>query len=134
MNFSVQTNAHIGRDAYRTEIQVRHHQLIADEPEANGGKDLGPTAHELLAAALCACTNATVRMYADRKQWPLEAIDTSVTVEHGASFDDTRITRTVHFTGDLSDEQRARLMQIADRCPIHRTLGGTIQITTSEMR
>lgn len=134
MNFSVQTDAHIGRDAYRTEIQVRSHKLIADEPEANGGKDLGPTAHELLAAALGACTNATVRMYADRKQWPLEAIDTRVTVEHGESFDDTRITRTVRFTGELSEEQRTRLMQIADRCPIHRTLSGTIQITTSEVR
>lgn len=123
-------DAHIGRDHYRTEIRTDTHTLIADEPPSNGGKDLGFTPHQLLAAALGGCTNATVRMYADRKEWPLEAIDTQVNIEHGDSFDTTRIHRTIRFTGALSQEQRDRLLQIAERCPIHRTLSGDLSIRT----
>ena len=123
-------NAHIGRDHYRTEIRTATHLLIADEPVDNGGEALGFSPHQLLAAALGACTNATVRMYADRKEWPLEAVDTKVTIEHGASFDVTRIHRSIRFTGELTDEQRDRLRQIAERCPIHRTLSGDVKIET----
>jgi putative redox protein len=123
--------AHIGRDHYRVEIRTAAHTLVADEPESNGGKDLGPSPHELLAAALGSCTNATVRMYADRKLWPLEAIDTEVRIEHGDTFDVTRITRTVRFTGNLDEAQRQRLLQIAERCPIHRTLSSDLAIATT---
>jgi putative redox protein len=121
---------HIGRDHYRVEIRAGKHILIADEPESNGGKDLGPSPHQLLAAALTACTNATVRMYADRKQWPLEAIDTRVEIAHGENFDTAMIRREIRFAGPLSDEQRTRLLQIAERCPIHRTLTGKLHIAT----
>lgn len=76
------------------------------------------------------CINATVRMYAYRKEWPLEAIDTQVKMEHGDTFDATRIHRTIKFTGDLSQEQRDRLLQIANLCPIHRTLRGDLSIKT----
>lgn len=123
-------NAHIGRDHYRMEIRTDTHTLIADEPASNGGKDLGFTPHQLLAAALGGCTNATVRMYADRKEWPLEAIDTHVLIEHGENFDTTRIHRSVRFTGELSQEQRQRLLTIAEKCPIHRTLSGDVRIQT----
>lgn len=123
-------DAHIGRDHYRTEIRTASHTLIADEPEQNGGKDLGFTPHQLLAAALGGCTNATVRMYADRKAWPLEAVDTQVMIEHGDNFDTTRIHRSIRFTGALTEEQRSRLLQIAERCPIHRTLSGDLKILT----
>lgn len=123
-------NAHIGRDHYRTEVRTAIHLLVADEAVTNGGENLGPSPHELLAAALGACTNITVRMYADRKQWPLEAMDTQVVIEHGETFDTTRIKRTIRFTGALSDEQRERLLQIAQRCPIHRTLAGELSIDT----
>ncbi|MEO7081775.1 MAG: OsmC family protein [Flavobacteriales bacterium] len=123
-------DAHIGRDHYRMEIRTDTHMLIADEPTSNGGQDLGFTPHQLLAAALGGCTNATVRMYADRKEWPLEAIDTEVKIEYGDTFDTTRIHRIIKFTGDLSQEQRDRLLQIANRCPIHRTLSGDLSIKT----
>lgn len=130
MNMTFSINAHIGREHYRTEIRTATHLLIADEPPSNGGEGSGFNPHELLIAALGGCTNATVRMYADRKGWPLEAIDTHVTIEHGDSFDTTHIKRTVRFTGDLTDEQRERLLYIANRCPIHRTLTGAIDVTT----
>jgi len=123
-------DAHIGRDRYRTEIRAGRHLLIADEPTENKGQDLGFTPHQLLAAALGGCTNVTVRMYADRKGWPLEAVDTHVEITHGDTFDTTQIQRHIRFTGELSQEQRARLLQIAERCPIHRTLVGDLHIRT----
>lgn len=132
-NMSYIAQTHIGRDRYRMEIRTASNTLIADEPLDKGGKDLGFSPHELLAAALGGCTNATVRMYADRKEWPLEAIDTKVTIEHGETFDDTMIHRSIRFTGDLSEEQRTRLLQIAERCPIHRTLIGNVKIDTESL-
>ncbi|HRO38817.1 MAG TPA: OsmC family protein [Flavobacteriales bacterium] len=126
MTYSV--NAHIGRDHFRTEIRTATQLIIADEPHSNGGQDLGFSPHELLAAALAGCTNATLRMYADRKQWPVEAIDTQVEIEHGESFDVTHIHRTIRLTGPLTGEQRERMLQIANRCPIHRTLSGDLAI------
>ena len=123
-------DAHIGRDHYRTEIRTATNSIIADEPVDNGGMGLGFSPHQLLAAALGGCTNATVRMYADRKEWPLEAIDTHVVIEHGESLDVTTIHRTIRFTGALTDEQRSRLLHIAERCPIHRTLSGELKIET----
>ncbi|MEO8734286.1 MAG: OsmC family protein, partial [Flavobacteriales bacterium] len=124
------THTHIGRDHYRMEVRTATLKIVADEPSDNGGTGQGFTAHQLLAAALGACTNATLRMYADRKEWPVETIDTEVAITHGESFDITNIQRSIRFTGDLDETQRARLLQIADRCPIHRTLSGTITIDT----
>lgn len=123
-------NAHIGRDHYRTEIRTATQLIIADEPISNGGQELGFCPHELLIAALAGCTNATLRMYADRKGWPLEAVDTRVEIEHGETFDQTSIHRAIRITGPLTTEQRERLLQIANRCPIHRTLSGELVIDT----
>ena len=122
--------AHTGRDHYRTEIRTSTHVLLADEPGSNGGMDQGPSPHELLAAALGGCTNATLRMYADRKEWPLEAVDTRVEIEHGESVDTTTFRRTIRLSGNLTVEQRTRLLQIAERCPIHRTITGAVTIST----
>lgn len=127
---SYSAHAHIGREHYRQEVRTDINQIISDEPTDNGGKGLGFSPHQLLAAALATCTNATVRMYADRKEWPLEAIDTKVELQHGDSFDQTHIKRTVRFTGNLDEQQRERLLQIANRCPIHRTLTGAIDVST----
>ncbi|MFZ1618847.1 MAG: OsmC family protein [Flavobacteriales bacterium] len=124
------THTHIGRDHYRMEVRTATLKVIADEPAENGGTGQGFNAHQLLAAALGACTNATLRMYADRKEWPLEAIDTEVAISHGESFDITEIKRSIRLTGALDQTQRTRLLEIADRCPIHRTLSGTISIGT----
>ncbi|MCB0773549.1 MAG: OsmC family protein [Flavobacteriales bacterium] len=128
MSTSIQ--AHIGRETFTTAIRTAEHTLVADEAKAAGGGGRGFTPHELLAAALGGCTNITLRMYADRKQWPLEAVDTQVEVEHGETFDTTHIKRTIRLTGPLSGEQRERLLQIAGRCPIHRTLAGQTDIRT----
>ncbi len=128
MNYS--THTHIGRDHYRMEVRTATLKIIADEPADNGGTGQGFSPHQLLAAALGACTNATLRMYADRKEWPVETIDTEVVIAHGESFDITNIQRHIRFTGDLDETQRARLLQIAERCPIHRTLSGSITIDT----
>ena len=118
----------IGRDRYRTELITNGHHLVADEPEEVGGKNLGPGPGEFLMVSLASCTAITLRMYADRKQWPLEKIRVEVTSEKA---DKTTIfLRHVYFEGALDDEQRNRLLQIANACPVHRTLTNPIEIKT----
>jgi uncharacterized OsmC-like protein/fermentation-respiration switch protein FrsA (DUF1100 family) len=124
--------------AFRTEILARGHSIIADEPAAVGGENLGPTPYDLLAAALGACTSMTLRMYADRKKWPLEeavvrlqhsrihAEDEEQLEDGDARLD--RLDREVTLVGPLDDQQRARLLEIADRCPVHRTLSAGVRI------
>lgn len=114
----------------------RHH-LLADEPKDRGGTDEGMTPYQLLAAALGTCTSMTLRLYARRKDWPLAHVSVDVTHEklhaedkdHEGRID--RLDRTIHLEGDLTDDQRQRLLQIADRCPVHRTLTGEIRIETA---
>ncbi len=127
--------------AWGQRIAVREHELRADEPTSVGGADSGPTPYELLLAALGSCTAMTLQMYAKRKGWPLEhvAVRSSHDKIHAAECarceSDTgrvdRITRRLHLTGPLDDTQRARLLEIADRCPVHRTLTGEKQIVTT---
>jgi putative redox protein len=132
----------IGRTGYRTEITAGSHSLVADEPADMGGTDTGPTPYDLLAAGLGACTAITLRMVADRKAWPLEAVTVSLVhrkVDAAQCRDcETRtgkidrIERVIEMTGPLAAEQRQRLMEIADRCPVHRTLHSEIDVVTSE--
>jgi putative redox protein len=122
-------------------ITVGSHVLTADEP-VPVGRDKGPNPYDLLLASLGACTSMTVRMYADRKQWPLEQITVRLRHSriHATDCADCetktgildRIDRTVHLVGDLNEDQRTRLMQIADKCPVHRTLHSEIDIRTME--
>lgn len=106
-------------------------RFVADEPVAIGGLDLGPTPHDLVAAGLAACTSQTLRLYAKRKAWPLGAVHVEVTHDRKAGEEpaDT-FTRRIRLSGDLDDEQRARLMQIADMCPVHRMLTAGMRIVT----
>jgi putative redox protein len=116
---------------------VRGHGSVADEPVAVGGADAGPTPYDLL---LSACTGMTLRMYADRKGWPVQdivvrlqhekihAIDEARCEDREARLD--RVEREVEITGGLSAEQRTRLVEIADRCPVHRTLSGGVHVET----
>ena len=123
------------------EIRVGRHRLRADEPVAVGGADTGPTPYDLLAAALGACTAMTLRLYAGRKRWPLER--TTVEVRHGKIHAEDcadcetkggarvdRFVRRLVLEGPLDPEQRARLLAIADKCPVHRTLEGSSRIET----
>jgi putative redox protein len=121
--------------ALAQEIVSGPNRWRADEPVAAGGGDTAPGPHELLLSALGACTSMTLTLYARRKGWPLGRI--SVRLRHTRLEDkgapsglSTRIDREIELAGSLSDEQRQRLLQIAERCPVHRTLTSTIAIET----
>jgi putative redox protein len=129
-----------GATGFVQEIAVGPHRLVGDEPVTSGGTDTGPNPYDLLLAALGTCTSMTLGLYARRKQWPLEAV--TVRLKHSrvhaadceaceskeARVD--RIDREVELAGPLSPDQRARLLEIANRCPVHRTLTSTIDIQT----
>jgi putative redox protein len=123
-------SAAIGADRYHVELRARQHQLAADEPRPRGGADTGPTPFELLLSALGACTAITLRMYADRKGWPLAGADVRLLQERAG--DQDRIIRQIHLDGDLDDAQRARLLDIAERTPVTLAIKQGLPIDTSE--
>ena len=128
----------IGRDRYRTQVSARSHSLVLDEPLAAGGTDLGATPYEALLAALGACTVMTLRMYADRKRWPLERVVVRLRTSNAHETDcgncetsevgPHQVAREIELEGALDDEQRKRLLQIADRCPVKQTLERGIRV------
>ena len=130
-----------GRERYRTDIAVGRHHMIADEPVTAGGTGLGASPYDYLTGALGACTSMTLRMYADRKKWPLHEIVVRLRHEkiHADDCADCetkvgkidRIDREIELTGPLDDEQRRRLLEIADKCPVHRTLRSEVVVSTS---
>lgn len=112
------------------DIEIGTHKLRADERAEKGGDDNGPEPHELLAAALGSCTAMTLKVYADRKGWPLKDVGVRIT---GESADGRYVlTRTLTLAGELDAEQRKRLVEIAEKCPVHKTLAGEIVINTTE--
>ena len=128
------------KDSYTTEIKAGNHHFLADEPEDVGGNDLGPTPYDLLSSSLGACTSMTLHMYAKRKGWDLQEV--KVHVEHykdhaqdcetceksSAKID--HFTRKIEMIGDLDDTQKQRLMEIADKCPVHKTLHSDVKVIT----
>lgn len=133
-----------GDDGFTTEMKVGNHYLTADEPRNYGGQDFGPSPYELLSASLSACTAMTLQMYARRKEWPLENVEvhTSYGKEHAldgaecledpeARIDTFR--REIILNGPLGADQRRRLLEIASRCPVHRSLSSPTQILDTEI-
>ena len=126
------------RQGFTTEINAAGHPLVADEPEDQGGENRGPTPYDLLAAALASCTSMTLRMYADHKKLDLDAV--TVRVRHkkihvrdceDCETGDGRIDelqRTIELEGSLSSEVRQRMLEIADKCPVHKTLHGEVKV------
>lgn len=117
-----------GRTNYSTTVRSGKHSLVADEPAGQGGQDTGPSPSDLLLAALASCTSITLRMYAERKSWAIEAIHVAVSSTRAA--DKTlSIERVLTFAGSLSEEQKARLAEISERTPVTLALkaGSTIQ-------
>jgi putative redox protein len=125
-----------GTERHAQTVTIGPHTVRADEPPQLGGRDAAPMPLELLLAALGSCSSVTVRMYADRKGWPLEGVSLTCRLERRKRGDPEagptghRIERTLTLTGDLDAGQRQRLLQIADRCPVHRMLGGGVPIAT----
>src|SRR5712691_4208346 len=132
----------VGTGVFSTEVETGRHVLLADEPTAAGGADSGPSPYELLLAALGTCTVMTLRLYAERKGWSLDGV--TVVLSHDRIYAEDcadcdtsegrldRISRVITLAGDLTAEQRAKLMHMADRCPIHRTLTSEVVIETRE--
>lgn len=131
----------VSPDSFLQDINAGpHHHVLADEPIAYGGTNLGLTPFGFLSAGLAACTSMTIRMYANRKKWPLENVAVDVTHDkiHAETCDDCetktgkvdQFVRSITLTGDLDADQRARLLEIADKCPVHKTLESEINIQT----
>jgi putative redox protein len=127
-----------GNGKFQQDVINGPHRMLADEPPSVGGTDTGPTPYGYLLAGLGACSSMTVRMYADRKKWPLEHVSVSLRHDkiHATDCEECetrdgkvdKIEREIALTGPLDDEQRARLLEIADKCPVHRTLHSEVQI------
>lgn len=128
----IKTSAHIAQEIYKTTLtSVSGNTLISDEPLDKGGQDLGFSPKELLTAALAACTTITLRMYANHKQWDLKEINIKVELDWDKDNHKTTIIRSLDLTGNLDDEQRKRLLQIANSCPVHKILTNPIEINTT---
>jgi putative redox protein len=120
--------ATIGNDVYKTELVARSHRITADEPLDVGGKDLGPRPGDFIRMGLASCTAITLRMYANRKNWDVHQI--RVSVSNGSFAGKTSYKTEVEVTGNIDDDQRARLLQIAKLCPVHKALTNPIEIET----
>ncbi len=136
-----QVAVRLGSEGFTTDVMVRQHSLTADEPESVGGNDFGATPYELVAAGLGACTAMTIQMYARRKKWQVDEV--TVHLEHKKDYADDmdavmdekkrkidKFEREIILEGDLDDAQKKRLLEIADRCPVHRTLHEEVEVVT----
>ena len=124
----MEVTTHRGTGPLQQVIQIGEHRLLTDLTPEFGGEDSGPEPHDILAAALAACTTLTVTLYAKRKGYALDEVQ--VSIRHGQEGAAYALHRTIRYLGGLSDEEKARLTDIANKCPVHKTLSGQINITT----
>jgi putative redox protein len=122
----MRATARRGNGTLRHDVEIRDHVVVADEPTDNGGDDSGPSPQELLAASLASCTAITMEMYANRKGWNIGEVVVDVNFEPAQRGSPTRFQMEVRMPKELPEEQRERLMQIAAKCPVHRTLEGEV--------
>jgi putative redox protein len=120
----------IGSENYKTTIKTSSSEFITDMPEDEGGKNTGPKPKELLGAALAGCVTMTVKMYANRSNWPLEEVHVDVEVDTETNPGTTIFRKKVSFTGDLTEDQIKRLHLIASKCPINKLLQSPITVET----
>jgi putative redox protein len=116
----------VAGDGLKHRVSVRSHELTVDEPEDNGGTDEGPNPQEMLAVSLASCTAITIEMYAMRKGWDIGDVGVDVDYEPAQRGSPTKFKMVLHMPKELPEEQRERLMQIAAKCPVHRTLEGEV--------
>ena len=123
----------IGHEHYISKLSMRGHLIVADEPLDNGGKDAGPTPTELILSGLGACTASTLRMYADKKGWDVERIDLeiSIRIEKTPAGQISHLESQIDITGNITAEEKARMIEIAQKCPVHKLLSNPIVIQTS---
>lgn len=120
---------------YSNDVKTSRHHLYADEPIDYGSADIGPSPYEYICAGLGACTSITLRMYADRKKWPIThiSVDVSHTREtHGDGISRDVFVREITLIGDIDETQRDRMIEIANKCPVHRTLEAGSDVHTRE--
>ncbi|HZH69396.1 MAG TPA: OsmC family protein [Flavobacteriaceae bacterium] len=121
----------IKSEHYKIEIKSPSgNTIIADEPVEIGGKDLGFSPKELLASSLAACTSATVRMYADRKEWDVQEVKIDMELDFVKEENKTVINRKIEFIGNLDEKQKKRLLAIANACPVHKMLSNKMEISS----
>ncbi len=120
------------REGFAHEVEIEGgHTVLVDEPADSGGEDTGPSPTRLLAASLAGCVAVTIEMYAERKGWDLGKVEVDVNAEHEGHAPRS-FTVTLHLPADLSEEQRARLLVIAGKCPVHHALAQETPVTVSE--
>lgn len=122
--------ATIEKEHYKTTIKSATNTIIADEPTDMGGQNLGFSPSELLASALAACTSITLRMYANRKEWALEKVNVEVDFQRDNQTNKTVFQRKIELVGALDEEQKTRMLSIANACPVHKILTNSIEIQT----